>query len=150
MADPSGSGAGTTPAGHRTVALARTPQGRLEITNERGGRLLVGRGADGDFTPVELLLAALGACTAVDVEVVTSRRAEPESFEVRVDATKVTAADGNRLDDLAVVFRARFPEGAAGDAARELLPTAVRKSHDRWCTVSRTLELGTPVATRLE
>ena len=40
-----------------------------------------------------------------------------------------------------------FPEGAAGDTAREALPRAAAMSHDRLCTVSRTVELGTPVDT---
>jgi putative redox protein len=31
-----------------------------------------------------------------------------------------------------------------------MLPRAARMSHDRLCTVSRTIELGTPVATRIE
>ena len=32
--------------------------------------------------------------------------------------------------------------------ATERLPDAIRRSHDRLCTVSRTVELGTPVDTR--
>jgi putative redox protein len=68
---------------------------------------------------------------------------------VRVDAEKVRDDGGNRLQDLAVTFRVSFPDGAGGDAARELLPEAVRRSHDRLCTVGRTVELGTPVATRV-
>jgi len=54
----------------------------------------------------------------------------------------------NHLTDIVVTFRIRFPEGEGGDKARELLPDAVRKSHDRLCTVSRTIELGSPVHTR--
>jgi putative redox protein len=38
--------------------------------------------------------------------------------------------------------------GAHGDAARAILPDVVKKSHDRLCTVSRTIEVGTPVTTR--
>ena len=49
-----------------------------------------------------------------------------------------------------MTFRIRFPDGEQGDKARELLPDAVRKSHDRLCTVSRAVELGTPIATRIE
>ena len=30
------------------------------------------------------------------------------------------------------------------------LPDAVKKSHDRLCTVSRTVELGTPIEDRIE
>jgi uncharacterized OsmC-like protein len=49
-----------------------------------------------------------------------------------------------------VTFRLTFPDGEGGDAARALLPEAVQRSHDRLCTVSRTVELGTPVTTGIE
>jgi hypothetical protein len=49
-----------------------------------------------------------------------------------------------------VTFRIRFPDGEQGDKARTLLPDAIKKSHDRLCTVSRTVELGTPIANRIE
>jgi putative redox protein len=49
-----------------------------------------------------------------------------------------------------VTFRVRFPDGADGDAARAVLPEAVQRSHDRICTVGRTVELGTPIGTRIE
>lgn len=107
------------------------------------------RGGDADFTPVELLLGAIGGCTAIDVDAVTSRRAEPEAFRIEVDATKVRDDDGNRLTDIAVTFRLSFPEGPEGDEARGVLPRIVTLSHDRLCTVSRTVEAGTPVATEI-
>jgi len=43
-----------------------------------------------------------------------------------------------------------FPDGDGGDAARRLLPDIVRKSHERLCTVSRTVMLGTEITTRIE
>jgi len=135
---------------HRTVTVDRDPSGQLNARNVRGGVLLVGHGDDAGFTPTELLLAALGSCTAADVEALTTRRAEPESFGVRVDAEKIRDESGNRLEDLTVTFRVRFPAGPEGDAAREVLPEAVRRSHDRLCTVGRTVELGTPIATRID
>lgn len=110
----------------------------------------MGTGEGTDFTPVELLLASIGGCTAVDVDILTSRRAEPDRFEVLVDAEKVRDAAGNHLTDLLVTFRISFPDGEQGDKARALLPDAVRKSHDRLCSVGRTVELGTPIATRIE
>ena len=134
---------------HRLVTVSREPDGVYIARNVRGGTLTVGDGTDGTFTPTELFLAAIGACTAIDVGTLTARRAEPDSFEVQVDAEKVRDDGGNRLEDLAVTFRVTFPDGAGGDAARELLPDAVRRSHDRLCTVSRTIELGTAVATRV-
>ncbi len=135
---------------HRKVTITRTSSGRYTAANGRGGALEFGTGDVQDFTPVELFLAAIGGCTAVDVDILTTRRAEPQSFVVEVDGEKVRDEDGSRMEDLSVTFRLRFPEGEGGDAARELLPGAVSRSHDRLCTVSRTVELGTPVATRIE
>jgi len=134
---------------HRTVTVSRDPSGAFTAGNVRGGTLTVGDGTGESFTPTELLLVAIGACTAIDVATLTARRAEPDVFDVQVDAEKVRDDSGNRLQDLAVTFRVSFPDGAGGNAARELLPEAVRRSHDRLCTVSRTVELGTPVATRV-
>jgi putative redox protein len=135
---------------HRTVTITRTSSGRYTAVNGRGGVLDFGTGDVNDFTPVELFLAAIGGCTAVDVDILTTRRAEPASFVVQVDGDKVRDEGGNRMEELSVTFRVRFPEGEGGDAARALLPDAVQRSHDRLCTVSRTVELGTPVATLIE
>ncbi len=136
---------------HRQVKIERIASTRYTVTNERGGQITVGSGGGTDFTPVELLLAAIGGCTAIDVDILTSRRAEPDSFAVDVAAEKVRDEKGrNQLEDILVTFRITFPDGDAGDTARALLPDAVRRSHESLCTVSRTVELGTPIASRIE
>lgn len=133
----------------RLVTVERTGSGRFTATNARGGTIGFGTGADADggsaFTPVELLLAAIGGCTAADVDVATGRHAEPDGFTVTVTGDKISDELGNRLTDLAVTFSVTFPEGASGDRARAILPRAVTISHNRLCTVSRTIETGTPV-----
>ena len=113
----------------------------------------MGSAVDGDtrFSPVELLLAAIAGCTAMDVAAITTKRAEPTHFEVVIDGNKIRDDfGGNRLVDLAVTFKIAFPEGSKGDAARQVLPKAVSQSHDRLCTVSRTVQLGGPIATTVE
>jgi len=134
----------------RRVTIDRVRSGKYTVTNARGGTISVGGGDDADFTPVELLLTAIAACTSIDVDIVTSRRAEPDSFQVQVEGTKVRDDKGNHLKDIAVTFSVAFPEGEAGDAARKVLPDIVKKSHDVLCTVSRTVELGTPVTTVID
>jgi putative redox protein len=136
---------------HRQVAIERIANSRYTVTNERGGQLTVGSGAGTDFTPVELLLTAIAGCTAIDVDILTSRRAEPDSFDIEVGAEKVRDEKGrNQLEDIIVTFRIAFPDGEDGDKARALLPDAVKRSHESLCTVSRTVELGTPIAFRIE
>ena len=131
----------------RSVHIEHTSAGQYAVHNVRGGSISVGSGQDDSFTPVELLLAAIGGCTAVDVDHITSRRAEPTGFTVEVTGDKVRdKTGGNRMQNLTVVFTVTFPPGADGDKAREALPRSLRLSHDRLCTVSRTVELGTPVS----
>jgi uncharacterized OsmC-like protein len=96
-----------------------------------------------------LLLAGIGGCTAIDVDILTARRADPEMFEVVVDATKVRDTGGNHLADISVTFRIVFPAGEQGDRARAVLPHVVQRSHDWLCTVGRTVEAGTPITTRI-
>jgi uncharacterized OsmC-like protein len=139
----------TDPA-HRDVSVGRVTDGRFTARNERGSQIAIGTGGHADFTPTELLLAAIGGCTAIDADILASRRAEPEAFQVDVAAEKVRDAAGNRLADIGVTFRVVFPAGEGGDAARALLPDAVRRSHDRLCTVSRTIELGIPATSRVQ
>ena len=135
---------------HRQVTVERIASGRFAALNQRGGKVSFGTGTDADFTPTELLLAAIGGCTAIDVDILTSRRAESESFYVDLDADKIRDDEGNRLTDITVTFRVSFPAGDEGDAAREVLPQAVQRSHDRLCTVGRTVELGTPITPHID
>ena len=112
----------TTASAHRAVRLERIGSTRYLVTNDRGGQITIGSGGGTDFTPVDLLLAGIGGCTAADIDLLTSRRAEPDTFEIAVDADKVRDEAGNHLADIVVTFRIRFPEGGQGDKARALLP----------------------------
>jgi uncharacterized OsmC-like protein len=130
---------------HRSVSIDRVASSTYTVTNARGGQITMASGGGPEFTPVELLLAAIGGCTAVDVDLVTSRRASPEEFAVEVGAEKVSDGGFNFLSDITVTFKVRFPEGEDGDKARAVLPGIVQMSHDRLCSVGVTVERGTPI-----
>lgn len=125
-----------------SITLTRTGPTAYLATNAAGASVQVG--GDGALSPVELLLAALAGCSAVDVDVMTSRRAEPTRFEVTASGRKSTEG-GNHLEDVTLTFALAFPEGDAGDQARARVEGALKASHARDCTVSRTVELPTPV-----
>jgi uncharacterized OsmC-like protein len=129
----------------RYVELTRLRKARYLATNRRGGTLEVGEGDDAAFTPVELLLVALAACPAMDVDYIIGKRAEAESGRLRASGHKIRDDVGNRLVDLEVSFDLRYPEGEGGDAARAALPAAVQRANERLCTVGRTVHVGTPV-----
>jgi putative redox protein len=129
----------------RSVEIERTAKARFRAENVRGGTLEFGEGDDSDFTPVELLLVAIAGCSAIDVDHIVGKRSDFASFTVTSRADKIRDELGNRLSDIRVTFDVSFPDGEAGDRARGFLPRAVEQSHDRLCTVTRTVVVGTPV-----
>jgi len=134
----------------RSVTIERVGLHKFRATNARGGTLDFGDGGDDAFSPVDLFLTAIAGCTALDVEYITAKREIPSRFDARIRADKVRDDDGNHLTNIVLSFQIEFPAGDAGDAAREVLPSALQRSHDRLCTVSRTVELGTHVTARLD
>jgi putative redox protein len=133
------------PETHRSVDLTKLGEHRWKATNARGGQLPIGTGEDPDFTPVELLLAALVGCGAVDLDLITGKRAPFETFAARAEGHKVRDEQGSHLVQLKVTFDVTFPEGEGGDKAREVLPRTVQQIQDRLCTVGRTVTVGDPV-----
>ncbi|QBR91225.1 OsmC family protein [Nocardioides euryhalodurans] len=131
----------------RQIELTKIGEGRYKATNARGGETFIGSGGeDPDFSPVELLLAALAGCGAIDVDLITRKRAPAEALTVRASGHKVRDEHGNHLVNLSLAFDLTFPEGEGGDAARAVLPRSLEQTRDRLCTVSRTVALGEPVA----
>ncbi|MCB2411279.1 OsmC family protein [Demequina sp. TTPB684] len=130
----------------RSVTLTRDSVGVYTVTNAAGASLQFGRG-QGLLSPVELLLASVAGCSSLDVDMMTTRRAEPSKFEVTSQADYVhDDVEGNVLENVRVLFDLVFPEGTDGDKARARVASALRISHDKECTVSRTIEAPTSVA----
>lgn len=128
---------------HSQVTLTRDDLGVYTATNSKGATLTFGHD-EGLFGPVELLLAAVAGCSSIDVDMMTARRAEPDKFEVTSQADYVhDDAEGNVLENVRVVFDLVFPEGEDGDKARARVASALKISHDKECTVSRTIEAPT-------
>src|SRR3954453_4773688 len=133
----------------RSVKLTRLGFARYQATNARGARLEFSDDPTELLTPVELLLAAMAGCTAIDVDFIVSKRAEPTRFDVSATANKGRDEHGNHLVNLSMSFDVTFADDEGGRAAAEVLPAAVSRSHDRLCTVSRTIELGAPVSVKI-
>lgn len=139
----------TTPNTLRSVTLTRTSTGSYRATNPGGASVELGARED-LLSPVEMLLAAIGACSATDVDTVTARRAEPTTFQVTVSGHKDRDDDGAHLRDLRMEVVIAFPDTPEGEQAQGMVPRLVKLSHDTTCTVSRTVERGTPVAVTLD
>lgn len=129
----------------RSVELSRTATGQYIARNAAGAEIAFGQG-EGLLSPVELLLAAVAGCSSIDVDTVTSRSAEPSRFRVEATGRKVAEeSGGNRMDDLHLSFQLSFPDDEGGHKAAKLVERALALSHDKYCTVSRTVEHGAAV-----
>lgn len=135
---------------YRAVQVERVGLKHYRATNAAGASLDFGQG-EGLLTPVELLLAAVAGCSAVDVDVVTSRRSEAQEFSLVSSALRSKDEAGAvKLEDVEVSFKVRFPEDEAGRKAQDMIERLLKLSHDKDCTVSRTVEHPTVVTFRQE
>ncbi|GAA1587042.1 hypothetical protein GCM10009678_81950 [Actinomadura kijaniata] len=119
-----------------TVNVERTADG-FQATNDRGARVAIGDGdTEGAFTPVELLLAALGGCELVTVEPLTSQRGHRMArLAATVSADKVATS---RLGTITITYDVELPEGDA--EADEVLRKVAKRVHDSYCTVGNALK----------
>ena len=134
------------PEDHRRVTITKIGPNRFKSENGRGGETFFGAGGeDPDFSPVELLLTAIAGCSAIDVDLITGKRASAVKFVAVSEGDKVRDELGNHMKNLRVTFDVEFPDGPEGDKAREVLERSMAQSRDRLCSVSRTVALGEPV-----
>jgi uncharacterized OsmC-like protein len=126
-----------------TLEVERTGEHAFVGRNDRGAEVRLGRaGAEGAFSPAELLQIAAAGCSAVTAEeLITRRIGEDAKFRVAVSADRREGA--SELDAAHVAFDVDVSTLTADQ--REALAGAVDRAIERLCTVSRTLKKGIPV-----
>lgn len=130
-----------------SVRVERTDDGGFIASNDRGARVAIGGlGDEGVFTPVELLLAALGGCEMVTIEPLTAKRGHRAvRLAATVAAEKVAPT---KLGTITVTYDVRLPEG--DDEAAEVFTAVAHRAHENHCTVGRALREATPTKQVLE
>ncbi|GHH70252.1 hypothetical protein GCM10017673_21820 [Streptosporangium violaceochromogenes] len=127
------------------VNVERTEDGFV-ARNGRGAEVAMGGGDDqGVFTPVELLLAALGGCNIVTVEPLTAQRGHRLArLAMTVQAEKI---EPTLLGQITITYDVEYPEG--DEKAAEVFRAVARRVEDRYCTVSRALRENMEIALEL-
>jgi putative redox protein len=92
-------------------------------------------GAAAGLTPMQLVLVAAAGCMAMDVVSILQKKRLPlRGFRVLMDGDR--AADPPRR-----FTEMRFTYEAVGDIPKETVDDAIRKSEDKYCSVSATLKI---------
>lgn len=121
------------------VTVERTADGYI-ARNDRGAEISFG-GDEANFTPVEMLLAALGGCNLVTVEPLTAKRGHRLArLAAAIEAEKIRP---NQLGTVTMTYDVEFPPDDP-DAER-IFHEVAERVHERICTVSTALQTVTPV-----
>jgi len=123
--------------GNRHLTMTSDGHGSVVATNRHGVTLAVDPEGKNAFSPLELLLAALGSCGAVDVAMLMRKQRDPiDSMTIEVDGDKEDA----RMTWLRVTYRFDREH----DPAK--LARALTKTAEDLCSVSRTIRMSAPVS----
>ncbi|MFP3988070.1 OsmC family protein [Streptomyces sp. E11-3] len=126
------------------IETVRTGYRDWTARNDRGAEVRIAAaddpGSQPSFTPVELLLAALGGCGGLVVDR-TARAVDHDDLRIVVESVSAPEDDG-RVGKVRISYELDIPEGANGGRAAEVFARGVRLTHEKHCTVSRTVEHG--------
>lgn len=124
------------------ISVERTDDDRYIATNDRGATIeLTGTGAEGRFSPVELLLVAVAGCNIVTTEPLTTQRGH--RLPKLVASATAEKIERNKLGPVTLTYSVTFPAG--DEAAEQVFRDVAERVEERHCTVSRSLREGTPV-----
>ena len=125
-----------------SVRVERTAEGGFEASNDRGAKVAIGSvDQDGVFSPLELLLAAVGGCELVTVEPLTSKRGHRlVRLAATVEGEKVAETTLGRVT---ITYDVELP--ADDEKADEVYRAVAARVHERYCTVGKALKQPTPV-----
>jgi len=117
---------------------------KFDAVASSGHALLIDGDSKVASSPMELVLEALCACTAVDVVSILQKKREPfTAVEVRASAEK--AAEPPRVfTAIEVVYR------VAGKVSRRAVEHAVQLSEEKYCSVAAMLNKAAKITYRIE
>ena len=124
---------------------------QFEAENKVGGKIRIDgdgvlQGIEGGIAPLELLLAGIGACSAVDVVMILKKqRQEIESLEVRVEPEKIKNEIGySEYKTIHMHYTLK------GNIDSNKAQKALELSINKYCSVSKALEKSSEISFSFE
>jgi putative redox protein len=86
--------------------------------------------------PMQMLLMGLGGCSAVDIVMILKKQRQIiESFEISIDGERQKGKEPSLWETIQIHFKLK------GTIEKEKAERAVQLSMDKYCSVSKTLEI---------
>lgn len=93
-------------------------------------------GANKGVRPMQMLLMGLGGCSAIDIVMILKKQKQVvESFDISIDGEREEGKEPSLWKSIQVHFKLK------GQIDKDKAERAVSLSMDKYCSVSKTLEL---------
>lgn len=112
----------------------------MEAKNEEGGIIRMDGtrsigGLEGGFSPMQLLLAGVGGCSAIDIiNILKKQKQELKNLRITVDADRVKKDTYSKFEKIHLHFDFK------GILDPSKVERAIHLSLDKYCSVSKILE----------
>jgi len=122
----------------------------MEAKNEDGVTLQMDGtgeigGINGGFRPMQMLLAAAGGCSAIDVVgILKKQRQNPDDLKIEVTGERVNVKDYSEFKSINIHFILK------GDLDEKKVSRAIDLSLNKYCSVSKTLEKTAKITSSFE
>ena len=116
----------------------------MEDVNESGNKITMDAskeagGNESAFRPMQLLLSAIGGCSAIDIILILKKQKQIiDDFEIEVEGHREKIEDYSLFKTISLHFKIK------GKVDKEKADRAVQLSIEKYCSVAKTLE---PTAT---
>lgn len=113
----------------------------MEAKNEEGASLHMDGtekigGINAGFRPMQMLLAAAGGCSAIDVvSILKKQRQNPDDLKIEVTGNRVSVGDHSEFKDIHIHFELKGKHLDEKKVSR-----AIDLSLSKYCSVSKALE----------
>jgi len=112
----------------------------MEAQNEEGGLIRMDGsteigGLEGGFSPMQLLLAGVGGCSAIDIiGILKKQRQDLQDLKVEVDGDRQSKDEYSEFTNIHIKYT------FTGDLDPDKVERAINLSLDKYCSVSKTME----------
>lgn len=113
----------------------------FEAKNETGNIALMDTaedfgGHDKGVRPMQMLLMGLGGCSAIDIVMILKKQKQViEDFQISIDGEREKGKEPSLWETIVIHFKFK------GQIDKEKAERAVKLSMEKYCSVSKTLEL---------
>lgn len=122
------------------ITINQLQSTHMEAANEEGGLIRMDGsteigGLEGGFSPMQLLLAGVGGCSAIDIiGILKKQRQDLQDLTVEVEGERQSKEQYSEFKNIHIKFI------FTGDLDESKVERAINLSLDKYCSVSKTLE----------